>query len=373
MVKIKSFEFSRRELAGSLGDLGVLIPFAIGYMSVCGLNPAGFLVMMGLANIVTGIIYRLPMPIEPMKVLAVAAIAQHWSPSMVYASAFGMGVIWIFFSATGIVGWLAKVTPHSVIRGIQATLGILLMIEAVKMLSSGWLLGIISVIVALSLRQNRHAPAAVVLMALGVAIVFAKGQFMQIAAPGFNPPTITGFRPGEVWQTLLLAGFAQVPLTVTNATIATSSLIRTYWPEKSVSERRLSLNQGIMNLVVPFFGGMPMCHGAGGLAGQYYFGARTGGTNILEGLLEICLGLFLGSSVAGLFSVFPMAIIGAMMMLVGVEMARFAKDIRPASQFVPMLSTIAVSLLSNMAYGFLAGILTNFLTRHFTERRDNDT
>ena len=126
---------------------------------------------------------------------------------------------------------------------------------------------------------------------------------------------------------MLLAGFAQVPLTATNAVIATSSLISTYWPDRPVSERRLSLNMGIMNLVFPFFGGMPLCHGAGGLAGQYYFGARTGGTNILEGLIEIFLGLFFASSIAYIFASFPMAIIGAMMFLVGVELVKFAKDI----------------------------------------------
>jgi len=372
MVNIRSFEFSRRELAGSMGDLGILIPFAIGYMTVCGLNPAGFLVMMGIANIATGIIYRLPMPIEPMKVLAVAAIAQHWSPSMVYASAFSMGIIWIIFAVTGIVGWLARVTPHSVIRGIQATLGILLIIEAVKMLSTGWILGIISAIIALFFRNSRQAPAAVILMALGIVIVFIKGQFITIAEPNLSLPPITGFRPGEIWQTLLLAGFAQIPLTVTNATIATSSLIRTYWPDKSVSVKRLSINQGIMNMIVPFFGGMPMCHGAGGLAGQYYFGARTGGTNIIEGIIEICLGLFMGASVAGLFSVFPMAIIGAMMLLVGVEMTKFAKDIRPLSQLIPLLTTLSVSLLTNMAYGFLAGILVSGLFDYFLKKRVAD-
>jgi MFS superfamily sulfate permease-like transporter len=365
MVKLKSFEFSRRELAGSLGDLGVLIPFAIGYMTVCGLNPAGFLVMMGLANIITGIVYRLPMPIEPMKVIAVAAIAQHWTPSMIYASAFAMGGIWIIFAITGIVGWLSRVTPHSVIRGIQATLGVLLVIEAVKMLSTGWLLGVISAIIALSLRRNQHAPAAVVLMVLGIVIVFAKGQFVKISAPSLGIPPITSFRPGEIWQTLLLAGFAQIPLTVTNATIATSSLIRTYWPDRQVSERRLSFNQGIMNLLIPFFGGMPMCHGAGGLAGQYYFGARTGGTNIIEGIIEISLGLFLGSSVAGLFTVFPMSIIGAMMLLVGVEMTKFAKDARSYSQVIPMVATLAVSLATNMAYGFLTGILVSRMVGYF--------
>ena len=255
MIKIKSFEFSRRELAGSMGDLGVLIPFAIGYMSVCGLNPAGFLVMMGLANIATGIAYRLPMPIEPMKVIAIAAIAQHWTPSMIYASGFAMGIIWILFAITGIVGWLGRVTPTSVIRGIQITLGVLLVIEAYKLLATGWFLGIAATILAIILRQNRHAPAAIVLMALGIGIVLVKGEFSQVSPPGFSLPPLTGFHPGELWQTLLLAGFAQIPLTVTNATIATSSLIRTYWPNRHVSERRLSLNQGRHELDSSLFRG----------------------------------------------------------------------------------------------------------------------
>ncbi len=144
-MKFKSFEFNLRELAGSMGDFGTLFPFAIGYIVVNGLNPAGFLVMMGLANIATGIVYRLPMPIEPMKVLAVMAIAQHWSPSMVYASGFAMGIIWLVFAATNIIGWIAKITPKSVIWGIQITLGLPLAIEAVKMLSTWWVLGIVSI------------------------------------------------------------------------------------------------------------------------------------------------------------------------------------------------------------------------------------
>jgi hypothetical protein len=324
--------------------------------------------MMGLANIATGIAYKLPMPIEPMKVIAIAAIAQHWTPSMIYASGFAMGIIWILFALTGIVGWLGRVTPTCVIRGIQITLGVLLVIEAYKLLTTGWVLGIAATILAIVLRQNRYAPAAIVLMALGIGIVLVKGEFHQVSPPGFSLPPLTGFRPGELWQTLLLAGFAQIPLTVTNATIATSSLIRTYRPNRQVSERRLSLNQGIMNMIVPFFGGMPMCHGAGGLAGQYYFGARTGGTNIIEGLFEIILGLFLASSVAGIFTVFPKAIIGAMMLLVGFELTRFAKNIRTAEDLIPMAVTVAVSLATNMAYGFLAGFASSWLTGYILNK-----
>ena len=368
-MKIKDFEFNLRELAGSMGDFGTLFPLAIGYIVICGLNPAGFLVMMGLANILSGLVYRIPMPIEPMKVLAVVAIAQQWSPSMVYASGFAMGAIWLFFALTGIMGWIAKITPLSVTRGIQAALGALLAVEAFKMLSTWWTLGIASIIIVLILRKNRYAPAALVLIILGMAIAVMGGHIRGVASPGLNVLPFTRFTLNEVWQTLLLAGFAQIPLTATNAVIATSSLIKSYWPEKPVSERQLSLNMGIINLIAPFFGGMPLCHGAGGLAGQYYFGARTGGTNIIEGVLEIGLGLFFATSIAGLFSIFPLSIIGAMMLLVGIELTKFAKDIRLNKDLLPMGATLIVSVFTNMAYGFLTGLLVYNVIRFIFRRK----
>lgn len=362
-MKIKSFEFNIRELAGSMGDFGTLFPLAIGYIAVCGLNPAGFLVMMGVANIVTGLFYRLPMPIEPMKALAVIAIAQHWTPSMIYASGFAMGIIWLFLALSGIINWITRFTPNSVVRGIQISLGLLLAVEAIKLISNGWLLGAVSVLIVLVFRQNRYAPAAIVLMILGIVIMSFKGQFSHISAPAFSMPQFTTFSLKEAWQSLVLAGFAQVPLTITNAVIATAALIKTYWPDKPVSEKQLSWNQGIMNVILPFFGGMPTCHGAGGLAGQYYFGARTGGANIIEGLIETGLGLFLAASIASIFSFFPMSIIGAMMLLVGIELTKFAKNLRVNKDLVPTGTTVAISLATNMAYGFLAGLFIYHFVR----------
>jgi len=360
-LKIGSFEFNLRELAGSFGDFGTLFPLAIGYIAVCGLDPAGLLFMMGLANIATGLIYRLPMPIEPMKVLAVVAIAQRWTPSMIYASGFAMGVIWLVFGLTGVMNWIARVTPRPVIRGIQISLGVLLAIEAVKLIGPAWLLGLVAVAIVLILRNNRYAPASVVLILLGVVLMALHGDLQAVRGFAFCLPPLTMFSLEEIWRSLALAGFAQIPLTATNAVIATSALISTYWPERRVSESRLALNMGLMNLVLPFFGGMPLCHGAGGLAGQYYFGARTGGTNILEGLIEISLGLFLAASIASLFTAFPSAIIGAMMLLVGVEMVKFAKDIRWSLDLIPMAATAGVSVSSNMAFGFAAGMAAHYL------------
>lgn len=355
-MKVKSFEFNLRELAGSMGDFGTLFPLAIGYIAVCGLDPAGLLVMMGFANILTGLAYRLPMPIEPMKVLAVVAIAQAWEPSLVYASAFGMGVIWLLMAATGAMTWVAKITPQPVTRGIQVALGVLLAIQAFKMIRGGWMLGIISVVLILALRKNRYAPAAIVLVILGIGIMISNGTFTHVSGPGFHLPQVTTFSMKEVWVALLAAGFAQIPLSATNAVIATSSLIEKYWPDRDVTVRQLSLSMGLMDIISPFFGGMPLCHGAGGLAGQYYFGARTGGTNIIEGTFEIALGLFFASSIGVLFGEFPTAIIGAMLLMVGFELVKFAKDVRLSLDLVPLMVTVIVSVLTNMAYGFLAGV-----------------
>jgi MFS superfamily sulfate permease-like transporter len=359
-MRIGSFEFNLRELAGSMGDFGTLLPLAIGYITVCKMDPAGLLVLMGLANIVTGLVYHLPMPIEPMKVLAVVAIAQAWTPEKVYTSALVMGAVWLLMGATGVMTYVARWTPKSVVRGIQASLGVLLAVEGVKMISSWWLLGVIAVVIVLLLRQNRYAPAAVVLVALGIVIMLAKGQLAGVQGPAFALPPLTSVSVREIWPVLRDAGLAQIPLTATNAVIATAALIACYWPERRVSPRRLSINMGVMNLVLPFFGGMPLCHGAGGLAGQYYFGARTGGTNLIEGLIEIALGLFLAGSIAEIFSAFPIAIVGAMMLLVGIEMAKFARDLRWNRELLPAAATVAGALAVNMAVGFAAGCALHY-------------
>ncbi|MCH8865155.1 MAG: putative sulfate/molybdate transporter, partial [Chloroflexi bacterium] len=220
-----------------------------------------------------------------------------------------------------------------------------------KMVSTGWILGVVSIFIVVVLRSNRYAPAAIVLMVLGVAVTGFKGELAGVVNFGFTLPPITIFNPIEIWQGLVLAGFAQIALTATNAVIATSTLITEYFPSKAVSEKKLALDHGIMNSISPFFGGMPMCHGAGGLAGQYYFGARTGGTNIIEGIIEISLGLFLAGSIATLFALFPESIIGAMLLLVGIQLTGFARDIK--SRELPIMGLVVVlALLTNMAIGF---------------------
>jgi len=287
MSKHKDFEFNLRELAGSMGDFGTLFPLVIGFIAINGLDPAGLFIMMGLTNIAIGLIYRLPMPLQPKKVVAVAAIAQKWPPSLIYASGLGLGITWFILVFTGLLRKIIAVTPLFVARGIQLALGVMLAWQGLKMMQPAPLLGLLAVVIVLTLRKNRYAPAAIVLIVLGVGIVAWRGELRGALELAITPPPLTLPRLGDVWQAMLLAGFAQIPLSITNAVIATAALIRDYFPDKAVSERKLMLNMGVMNVIASFFGGMPMCHGAGGLAGQYNYGARTAATRIIKGWSKV--------------------------------------------------------------------------------------
>jgi hypothetical protein len=354
------FEFNLRELAGSMGDFGTLFPLAVGLIAVNGMDPVALFVMLGLVNVATGLIYRLPMPVEPKKVISVAAIGQVWPASMVVASGLGLGLLWIVLALSGAMRKVTAITPIYVVRGIQLALGIILGIQAVRMAAPEPWWGLAAVGIILLLRQNRYAPAAIVIMGLGVALMAWRGDLLPNLVFGVGLPRFAVPAPSDIWQAMVLAGFAQIPLTISNAVLATAVMIRDLFPDKPVSEDRLMLNHGVMNVASSLFGGMPMCHGSQGLAGQYYFGARTGGTNILEGLIEISLGIFLGRSLLGILSAFPMPLIGGMMLMVGIELARNVVPLTATPKLRWALGvalvTAVLSVVTNMAIGFLAGL-----------------
>ncbi len=361
------FEFNLRELAGSMGDFGTLFPLAVGYIAVCGLNPAGLFIVLGLTNIALGLTYRLPMPLQPKKVIAATAIAQAWSPSLIYASGLGLGVLWLALVLTGLLRKLLDITPIFVVRGIQLALGATLAWQALQWMRPAPPLALVAIVIVLLLRENRYAPAAVVLVVLGVVIVARRGELPETWDLSLTLPPLTLPRLDDVWQTMLLAGFAQIPLSITNAVIAPARLIRDYFPDKAVGERKLMLNMGVMNVVASFFGGMPMCHGAGGLAGQYYFGARTGGTPILEGLIEVAIGLFLSQSIADVMAAFPMPLMAGMMLLVSIELAKPVLTLRRWKLGIASITAL-LSVVTNMAIGFAAGLALAHLLRAVKRR-----
>jgi hypothetical protein len=352
------FEFNMRELAGSMGDFGTLFPLAVGYIAINGLNPAGLFIMLGLTNIALGLIYHLPMPLQPKKVIAAVAISDAWSPALIHASGFGLGLLWLLLVFTGLLQKLVALTPTYLVHGIQLGLGLTLGWQALRMMAPAPLLGVLAIAVVVLLRENRYAPASIMLMALGVAIVGWRGELQGLRIALTLPP-LTVPDLGNVWRTMVLAGFAQIPLTLGNSVMATAAVIRDTFPERAVGERKLMLNMGIINTIVAFFGGMPMCHGAGGFAAQVYFGARTGGAPVIEGLVEVAIGLFLSQSIADIMAAFPMALVGGMLLLVGIQLSAASVKLRGWSVVIAA-TTGVVSLLTNIGVGFLVGFALTY-------------
>jgi hypothetical protein len=74
-VRLGGNAYNLRELAGAFGDLGTLIPFLIGYITISKMDPVGVLVSFGLFKIIVGLYFKTPVPIQPMKAIGTAAIS----------------------------------------------------------------------------------------------------------------------------------------------------------------------------------------------------------------------------------------------------------------------------------------------------------
>lgn len=361
------FRFNAHECAGAFGDLGTLLPFVIGFIAVCGLDAAALFITLGICNLLCGLVFRVPIPLQPMKLIAVVAIAGQWTPAMLYACGITTGIIWTILGLTRAMTAIGRFTPVPVVNGIQAALGVLLGYKALALMQTQWLLAILSILIIIACRRSRHVPSALVLMLVAAIIIWLKKDIALNIQPTFSLPTVPHIAFNRIWDVMMQAGFAQIPLTAANAVIATAALTRSYWPKSPVTEKKLSLSIGLFNLAAPLTGGMPVCHGAGGLAAQYAFGARTCGTKIIEGTIMLVLGVFLAGSLAELLAAFPRAILGAMLLVVAGALIRPASTTRTRSDLTLVLITLIFSLLINMAVGFLLGIGWHCIRIRFTK------
>lgn len=353
-------KFSIQEFAGAFGDWGTLVPFIIGYVAIVGFNPAGIFLTLGMINIILGIRYNLPLPVQPQKTIGTVAIAQKWTTSMVISTGFGTGIIWALLGFSKKLNAIVKRVPMIAVRGIQLGLGLILGWAALLLFYENIWLGIISFLVILVLIKNEKFPSAIILMFLGFFLIFFTGA-MVYSDIMFKAPQFAFFLPKweELLIGMLLAGIAQLLLTLTNVMIATISLVKDLFPEKEevIDANSLALNMGVMNLINPFIGGMPTCHGSGGLAAQYAFGARTGGSMIFEGVIELFLGLFFSQTLFLLFTTFPKAILGAMLLYTALLLGKIAFTDFNMRSFPIIIISALFCFFINITVGFLIGLV----------------
>ncbi len=390
-----AFKFNRMELAGSLGDLGTLLPLSIGMILINGLNPTGLIMTVGIFYIVSGLYFRVTCPVEPMKVIGAYAVATGISATQIQASCLWVFLFLAIIGGTNLISLVGRYIPKNVVRGVQLATGIMLASQGVHlMLGSsrfqtfhqaaepflriqylGWLpigvlIGILLGFLTLMLLENRRLPAALVVAGLGVLVglVWGTREGMGAIRFGINlPPWLPfGLPSGADFSfAFLVLVLPQIPMTLGNAVMANADLSIQYFPQdgRRVTYRALCLSMAWANLLSFFVGGMPMCHGAGGLASRYRFGARTAGSNLIIGAAFFLLALFLGPHALAIIYLLPMAALGVLLIFAGTQLTLTIIDMQTRGDlFIPMLM-LAITLAFNLAAAFLAGIGLAYLLK----------
>ncbi|XWS70808.1 hypothetical protein CRYUN_Cryun03dG0080900 [Craigia yunnanensis] len=419
--KVKSnlvFHSKWAELNGAMGDLGTYIPIVLALTLAKDLNLGTTLIFTGVYNILTGAIYGVPMPVQPMKAIAAVAIynGSEFNIPEIMAAGICTGAILLVLGVTGLMQLVYKLIPLSVVRGIQLSQGLSFAMTAVKYIRTvqdfskskskrnrhwlgldGLILAIvcacfiIAVIGAGEERNEREAnvdeernmrrkrikkimtiiPSAFIIFLLGVVLAFIRRPKM-VNDIKFGPSMKVVQITSHAWKEGFIKGtIPQLPLSVLNSVIAVCKLSSDLFPGREFSAASLSVSVGLMNLVGCWFGAMPCCHGAGGLAGQYKFGGRSGGCVAILGAAKMILGLVLGTSLVTILRQFPVGLLGVLLLFAGIELAMTCRDMNSKEESFVMLICTAVSLVgSSAALGFVCGILVHVLLKPRDWSRD---
>ncbi|GAA0847813.1 putative sulfate/molybdate transporter [Marinobacter szutsaonensis] len=364
---------SVKEISGALGDLGTLLPLSLGAIGVAGLAPVPVLLGFAAFYIATGLYYRLPIPVQPMKAVAALLLTTQVSSGSLVASGVLIGAILLLLGSTGWINRVARLVPESVLSGLQLGLGLLLAYMSLGLMATSLALGVVTLLLlAITLKMFPNWPAALIGLGVSVALGSVLGaQGLSLPEGGsvaFIMPRLPGI---EEWQqgfsTLVLP---QLALTITNAIVLTALVVGDYFGDQShrVSPARLSVSTGLANLFLVPFGALPMCHGAGGVAAHYRFGARTGMAPVLLGT-----GLLLVALIPGGLSVIaaiPTAGLGALLLVAAVELALSKRLWTAKLSCWPVIAiTALVTVCVDPFFGLLAGAASETVRAAWVRRQ----
>lgn len=366
--------FDIHEWAGAFGDLGTLIPFVAAYIAILKMNPNGILVAFGVALIAVGWIYRTPFPVQPMKAIGASAVSQAniaagLTASVVVGASLMTGAIWLFLAFTGLAKKISAYIPKSALLGVVMGLGFSFMGEGIRLMQSSPIIAGVLLFLTLALLNRPKVPAMLILLAVGFGIaLFEKPELstqLQSVKPEFVIPSFEwqALTLNDLWLGLVLLALPQLPLTFGNAFISITEENNRLFPNRPVKEQTVALSTGLMNVWSSFVGGIPMCHGAGGMAGHIQFGARTGGSSIILGAILLGAGVFLPSSISTIFQLFPTSVLGVILFFAGLQLALGSRDTssEKADRFI-VLATAGLAVW-NVGIAVLFGILVHYFAK----------
>ncbi len=363
------------EMSGAVADFGIFLPLVIGVLAVRGFEGTGVLTGFGLFALAVALVYRRPIPIQPMKAVAALIIIGAVTPAQAMASGLIIGGVLVVLAVTGIITRIARLVPNSVIMGVQLGVGAQLALLGFQHVSDEPLFGgaALALLLLLFLTPYRHLGSLVVVVTAAAAFLMTGGTGFAVTGPGLHFPLPAFPTVADFQAALTTTALPQLALTLSNAVLATSAIAAEYFPDDAkerTSPRRLALSTGILNVVLAPFGALPMCHGSGGLIAQYRFGARTWVAPALFGLFCLTLGIGFGPQARDVLMLVPVGAVGAILAVAGAEMAlnRRILGVKPSCRVVILLTGV-VCVGVNMAVGLAVGLAAEALRSAYYRRR----
>ena len=356
-----------RELSGAVADLGVLIPIAVALIVKNGLSATAVLLPAGALYLLVAAIYRLPVPVQPLKALGAIAIAQGLGSDEIAAAAILMGVIFLVIGATGIVDLAGRAFPKPLIRGVQLTVGLLFLKIAWGLVSdppasfSGFALapawavplGVAVVVVAVLLRRR---PVTLVLVGIGIVamLVRAGGELV----PGPSALSVPSLDAATFWTAFTVLVIPQLPLSFANSCLATADAARSYFGDAAERVRagRLAMTLGSANVFAGAISGMPVCHGAGGLTAHVAFGARTWRAPAAMGTALVVVALGAGAGLATVLPAFPLPILAGLLAVAGLLHIGLLRDLAGAKAWAIALLVGGLGFEVNLLVALVVGL-----------------
>ena len=378
----RKYRFDRMEVAGSLGDLGTLLPLAIGMILLNNLHATNVFFLIGLFYLVAGHYFGVPVAVQPMKVIGAYAIAIGLTPTQIVSSSLWMGIFVLFLGITGLIQVIGKYTPKSTVRGVQLGVGVVLMIkglhliiepdpnlaiQAIGPVSMSIILGTAGLVLTFLLLDSKKLPAALVLVFIGIVLGIFIGKPIDAAAFNWSihlPKPIPYGWPSvdDLLWVLPILVLPQIPMTIGNAIISNTDITHEYFANRAklATYRSMANSQGLANIVSFFFGGIPMCHGAGGLAAHYRFGARTAGSNAIIGGIFVLLALIFGENIVTILKLLPFSLLGVLLVFAGLQLALMIQDLRDRKDLFVALLMLGIALATNLGLAFIIGIIAAY-------------
>ncbi|MDX2184556.1 MAG: putative sulfate/molybdate transporter [Gemmatimonadaceae bacterium] len=358
----RALRFDRREWGGAIGDLGTDLPLLFVLITALDLNGRNVLWTFGAMQIASGLFYRMPMPVQPLKAMATIAAAGGITAATFAAGGLVIGGLMLALVLTGTLERLAKWVPLVAVRGLQLGLAIQLFRISPTLLNGGsyyfipeWsspVVGALVAVIALAMRGNTKVPAAVVIIPIALVMFVLEGppkdplRLTPVEAFPDEFLTLSALKDG-----LLLLALPQIGLSLGNAVIATRQVARDLFPDRAPSATTLGGTYAAMNLVAPFLGGIPTCHGSGGIAGHYAFGGRTGGSVIIYGAGYLLLGALFAVDAEFALALLTPPVLGGLLVVEALAMTQLAFRVeRTPLQIGIVLVLGAIAAFSSMGY-----------------------